>query len=397
MIDPDMFRLDTKVVRGPEEETDPTTHSHRFPIYQTSTFVFESAEQGGRIFSGQEEGYVYTRLGNPTVKFLAKKLAFLENADLGIVYSSGMAAILSTIVGLVKTGDTVIVSEPFYGGTYSLFKILADRFQIKFRYIKCNGFHQHLKEFTSNPPALVYIETPANPTLDIVDIEETAKITREWGVPLVVDNTFATPIHQRPLELGANLVIHSLTKYLNGHGDVIGGAVVGERDVVEKISESQVHLGGSMSPHDAYLVLRGLKTLHLRMRKHSENAMSVAKFLESHPKIERVFYPGLESHPQHDIAKKQMHDGYSGMVSFILKGGREAGVKLMNSLEVWTLAVSLGDTDSLIEHPASMTHSSYTTEELEQAGIPEGLVRLSVGIEDVNDLIEDLEHALKKL
>lgn len=397
MISHESCRWETKVVRGPEDETDPTTHSHRIPIYQTSTFVFESAEQGGRIFSGEEKGYIYTRIKNPTLEFLARKLAYLENAEQGIVFSSGMTAVLSTILSLVNSEETVVASEPLYGGTYDLFKRLEQRFKIRFKYLKCDRFHEQLLDLSANPPALVYIETPANPTLDIIDIEEAAKVTRSWTIPLVVDNTFATPVHQRPIELGANLVIHSLTKYLNGHGDVIGGAVVGDRPIVERISENHTQFGGVISPHDAYLVLRGLKTLHLRMLKHSENAMKVARFLESHPKIERVFYPGLESHPQHNIAKKQMQKGYSGMLSFILKGGRDAGIKLMNSLKVWILAVSLGDTDSLIEHPASMTHSSFTTEELIQAGIPEGLVRLSVGIEDAQDLIDDLNEALNML
>ncbi len=397
-MDPAMLRWDTKVVRGPEEETDPATRAHRLPIYQTSTFVFESAEAGARIFQGEEEGFIYTRLGNPTVRFLERKLAFLEGGEEGVAYASGMAAIACTVLTLLQPGQHLIASEPIYGGTYDLFKLFQQKFGIQISYLPAEGFVERLKDWVQQHPVhMVFIETPANPTLDVVDIAETAKITKDLGVPLVVDNTFATPALQRPLELGADIVVHSLTKYLNGHGDVIGGVVVGRKEYVEPIRESHIHFGGIMAPFDAYLVLRGLKTLHLRMARHSENAMKVAQFLEQHPKIERVFYPGLPSHPQHEIAKKQMHGGYSGMVSFILKGGRAAGAKLMNSLKVWILAVSLGDTDSLIEHPASMTHSSFTPEELEQAGIPEGLVRLSVGIEDPQDLIEDLAQGLEQL
>ncbi len=395
-MDPAHMRWDTKAVRGPREETDPTTLAHRFPIYQTSTFVFENARQGGQAFSGEVSHYIYTRLGNPTVELLEQKLAQLESTEAGIVFASGMAAIATTLLALVKPGERVVASDPLYGGTFHFFHIAQEHFGIEVHYIKASEFHEKLAEALTPNTRLVYIETPANPTLDIVDIAETAKITRQAGIPLVVDNTFASPALQRPIELGADLVLHSLTKYINGHGDVVGGALVGPRDLIEPIRKDfHVHVGGIMAPLNAFLVLRGTKTLHLRMQRHSENALEVARFLEGHPKVARVFYPGLPSHPQHEVAKKQMKGGFSGMVSFILKGGKEAGIQVMDHVKLWTLAVSLGDTDSLIEHPASMTHSSYSPEELARAGIDPGLVRLSVGIEDVQDLIDDLDQALK--
>lgn len=389
------MRFETLVVRGPREESDPRTGAHRIPIYQTSTFVFENVEEGAKAFEELGSRYIYTRLGNPTIDFLEDKIAAIEGAEAGAVTASGMAAISCLVLTLVRPGEKMIASDPLYGGTYKLFKILKERFNIDVTYIRADEFPGRLEEHLDEKVKLVFIETPANPTLTIVNIKRTAEITKKRGIPLAVDNTFATPILQRPLEHGAEIVVHSMTKYLSGHGDTIGGVVVGSREFIDSLKKGTLFdFGGVIAPFNAWLVLRGLKTLSIRMKKHSENAMKIAKYLKNHPKVEKVFYPGLEDHPLHDVAKAQM-DGFGGMVSFIVKGGKEAGKKVLNSVKLWTLAVSLGDTDSLIEHPASMTHSSYTDEELLKAGIDPGLIRLSVGIEDPDDLIEDLDEAMK--
>ena len=396
-MDPDM-RLDTKVVHGPRHEHDPQTGSHRIPIYQTSSFVFKSADHGARIFSGEEKGYVYTRLGNPTIDYLEEKVAFLEGAEAGAATASGMAAVSAVVFTTCDSGDKVIVSDPVYGGTFAFFELARRKFNIDVVYIPAVKFHELLENHIDEKTKLVYIETPANPTLDIVDIEKTAEITKKYGIPLAVDNTFATPITQRPIELGADIVLHSMTKYLSGHGDTIGGIVVGKKDFIHTLKHDIVsHIGANYCPFNAYFILRGIKTLAVRVRKHSENAMKVAEFLNGHPMVERVLYPGLPDHPLHEVAKKQMNGMYSGVLSFIVKGGKEAGKKLIERVKIPALAVSLGDTDSYIEHPASMTHSTYSDEELAKAGIHQGLVRLSVGIEDPDDLIEDLDKALNSL
>lgn len=389
-------RRDTKIVRGPREERDPVSSAHRMPIFQTSTFVYENADEAAKAFQDMFSRFIYTRLGNPTINYLEEKLAYLEHTEAGAACASGMAAISTLLFAFVHPGEAVITSEPLYGGTHRFFKLAQDALKINFKYVKVREFNQHLPDYIDDKVKLVYTETPANPTLDIIDLEKVSKITKKHNIPLVVDNTFATPFHQRPIEFGADMVIHSLTKYLSGHGDTIGGVIVGAKDLIHKIKrEVLFDYGGVISPFNAWLVLRGTKTLAVRMRKHSMNAMRIAEFLSSHPKVSQVLYPGLPSHPGHEIAKKQMENGFSGMVSFIVKGGKEAGKRVLNSVKFWTLAVSLGDTDSLIEHPASMTHSTYTPEELKAAGLDEGLIRLSVGIEDADDLIEDLDEALR--
>ncbi len=393
-----MKKIDTRVVHGPRHEHDPLTGAHRIPIYLTSTFVFKDTKHAERVFSGEEHGFIYSRRSNPTVEYLEEKVAYLERAEAGLATASGMAALNSLFVKLLRSGDRVIASSPLYGGTYALLELFKDRFGILVDYIPATEFHLKLESFIDDRTKLIYIETPANPTLDIVDIEKTAKISKKYGIPLAVDNTFATPIIQRPIELGADFVVHSMTKYLSGHGDTLAGIICGPADVLKPMKNKELRfLGGILSPFNAYLVLRGIKTLAVRMRKHSENAMKVAEFLHDHPKVEKVMYPGLPDHPLHEVAKKQMNGMYSGVLSFIVKGGREAGRKLLESVEIPSLAVSLGDTDSLIEHPASMTHATYSEEELRKAGIHGGLIRLSVGIEDAEDLIQDLDRALSKI
>ena len=375
---------------------DPATGAISTPIYQSSTFAFKNAKHGADIFAGEQEGYVYSRIGNPTQTALEKEVAFLEQGEASLAFGSGMAAISSVILSLCKSGNNVLSSNVLYGGTHNLFMITLPQYGITVKEIDgtiLENFEKNIDENTT----CIYIETPANPTLTLIDIAECAKIAKKHKIPLVVDNTLPTPYHQRPLNLGADIVVHSATKYIGGHGDTVAGLVVGKREYIDRLrGEILRDFGGIISPLNAWLLLRGLKTLALRMDKHEENAMEVAKFLNFHPKVKQVWYPGLTTHPQHELAKKQM-TGFGGVISFEIKGGRKAGEKLMNSVKLFTLAVSLGDVDSLIEHPGSMTHSTYSPEDLESVGISEGFVRLAVGIEDRNDLKDDLSQALKKV
>lgn len=375
---------------------DPATGAISTPIYQSSTFAFKCARDGALLFSGKKEGYVYTRLGNPTQTALETEVAFLEGGEAALAFASGMAAISSVIFSLCREGMNVISSNTLYGGTHELFKETLPRFGIGVLEVEgtdLSNFEKNINEKTG----CLYIETPANPTLTIIDVRELSKIARKHHIPLIVDNTFQTPYFQRPLELGADIVIHSATKYIGGHGDTVAGIVVGENEFIKSLRGHFLRdLGGIISPLNAWLLVRGLKTLAIRMERHQDNAMEIAKYLSFHPKIKQVWYPGLTTHPQHELAKKQM-TGFGGIVSFEIRGGRNAGETLMNNMKLFTLAVSLGDVDSLIEHPASMTHSTYSTEDLQLTGISEGLVRLSVGIEDRHDLINDLSQALKKV
>jgi len=389
-------RLATGVVHGAKRKVDPLTRSLTVPIYQSAVFGFKNAEQGAAIFAGAEKGYFYTRLGNPTHTALEERMAFLEGGEDAVAFASGMAAISTTILTLCRSGDRIISSYPIYGGTHSLFKELLPKFGIEVVYVDALKFSSLAGQVADERTKIFYLESPANPTLILVDLERASRLAHKFKAKVMVDNTFATPYHQRPLEWGADIVIHSGTKYIGGHGDTVGGIAVGKRSFCEEVRSVVLRdLGGIISPLNAWLLLRGLKTLALRMEKHSENGMKVAKFLESHPKVERVHYLGLPSHPQYKLALKQMTNGFSGIVAFELKGGRPAGKKLLNRVRLCTLAISLGSTDTLIEHPASMTHSTYSIEELKQFGITEGLVRLSVGIEDSSDIIKDLEEALK--
>lgn len=389
------MHIETNIVHGgvhPDEKTG----AHVPPIYMTSTFVFKDVNHGARLFRGEEEGYIYTRLGNPTIDLLAKKMALLESAEGGLVFASGMAAVFAVVLTCCKTGDHIISDEVIYGGSYGLFQNVLPRIDITVTFIDTAN-HKEIEDNIKPNTRLIFIESPANPTLKINDIKNISEIAHKHKKLLCVDNTFATPYLQRPIELGADIVLHSATKYLGGHGDLIGGIVVGKKDLIKIMGEEIANdVGGCISPLNAWLILRGLKTLAVRMERHCENAMAIAKFLKKHPKIEKVYYPGLEDHPGHDIAKKQMK-AFGGMLGFDLKGGKEAGKILMNSVNLCTLAVSLGDTDTLIEHPASMTHSTYTQEELRKAGINPGFVRMSVGIEHIDDLIADLEQALSKI
>jgi len=368
------------------------------PIYQTSTFVFDTAEQGGRRFALEEDGYIYSRLGNPTSSVVENKLALLEGAQAAIATSSGIGAISSTMWTLLKAGDHVLADKTLYGCTYALLSHGLTKFGIEVDFIDTSDLKAVEKTMRSNT-RVVYLETPANPNLKIVDIPAVCEIAhKNKYTKVVVDNTFATPYLQNPLKLGADLVVHSATKYLNGHGDLVAGFVAGDLETVTQIRLIGVKdmTGSVISPNDAFLLMRGMKTLELRMARHCSNAGKVAKFLDNHSMVEKVYYPGLESHEGHEIAKKQMN-GFGGIIAFDVKGGLEAGKKLLNSLELCALAVSLGDTETLIQHPASMTHSPYTVEERAAAGITEGLVRISVGLEEADDIISDLEQGLAKL
>ncbi len=393
--------FDTKAVHGGEKHFPEGAHS--CPIYQTSTYIFRTVEEARKSFSGELDKYVYTRIGNPTQRVLQEKLALLEGGEACLVYSSGMGAISALLMSFVKKGDHVVSGRVLYGCTDSLFSKELPEYGVEFSFVDASKKEEVRKAIKENTK-LIYLETPANPTLDVADIKGIAEVAKGHNIPLAVDNTFATPFNQRPLELGADVVVHSLTKHLNGHGDVIGGAVIGSLDYVKnKLKPISDDLGATMSPEDAYRVIRGIKTFPLRMRKHNDNSMKLAKFLEDHPAVEKVYYPGLESHPQHEIAKKQMitidgSSGYSNIISFELKGGFSAGEKAMDYIaansNVISLGVSLGTVDTLIQHPASMTHAKVPREERLKKNISDGLVRISVGIEDYNDIKNDLNSAL---
>nr|WP_314387924.1 methionine gamma-lyase [uncultured Fusobacterium sp.] len=368
------------------------------PIYQTSTFIFDSAEQGGRRFALEEAGYIYTRLGNPTTTVLENKIAALEEGEAAVATSSGMGAISSTLWTVLKAGDHVVTDKTLYGCTFALMCHGLTRFGIEVTFVDTSNLDE-VKNAMKENTRVVYLETPANPNLKIVDLEALSKLAHTNPNTLViVDNTFATPYMQKPLKLGADIVVHSVTKYINGHGDVIAGLVITNKELADQIRFVGLKdmTGAVLGPQDAYYIIRGMKTFEIRMERHCKNAKKVVEFLNKHPKIERVYYPGLETHPGHEIAKKQMKD-FGAMISFELKGGFEAGKTLLNNLKLCSLAVSLGDTETLIQHPASMTHSPYTKEEREAAGITDGLVRLSVGLENVEDIIEDLEQGLEKI
>ena len=368
------------------------------PIYQTSTFVFDNAEQGGRRFALEEGGYIYTRLGNPTLTAVEQKVASLEGAEACMSASSGMGAITSAIWVCVEQGDHIVAGKTLYGCTYAFLEHGLKRYGVDVTFVDTRDPENVRKAMRPNTK-LVYVETPANPNMYISDIEAIAKIAHaQEGVRVMVDNTFCTPYLCRPLEFGADIVVHSATKFLNGHGDVIAGFVCGSQEYIDQVRLLGVKdlTGSVLGPFEAFLINRGIKTLHVRMDRHCENAQKVAEFLEKHPKVESIAYPGLASFPQKALSDKYMKKPGS-MIAFEIKGGLEAGRKLMNSVHLAALAVSLGDTETLIEHPASMTHSPYTPEERAASDISEGMVRLSVGLEDAEDIIADLKQALDQL
>ncbi|MBQ4186538.1 MAG: methionine gamma-lyase [Firmicutes bacterium] len=369
------------------------------PIYQSSTFVFDSCEQGGRRFSGAENGYIYTRLGNPTTSVLESKVAALEGGEAALATASGMGAISSCLWTIASAGKHIIADGTLYGCTFALLNHGIQRYGVDVDFIDTSDLEAVKAHLRPNTVA-VYLETPANPNLKITDIAAVSKLVHEYhaDIKVVCDNTFASPALQNPLSLGADVVVHSATKYLNGHGDVVAGFVVGKADFISQVRMFGLKdmTGAVLDPFAAFLLLRGLKTLELRMARHCENAAKIAAFLAEHPAVEKVNYPGLKTHRGHEIAARQMK-AFGGMLSFEVRGGKEAGMKLVNALELITVAVSLGDAESLIEHPASMTHSTYSAEELAASGIAPGLIRLSAGLENAEDLIADLKQALERI
>lgn len=366
------------------------------PIYQTSTYYFptnDPATWDGEIPEGT---YVYSRYGNPTERAAADKLAALELGEDALIFSSGMAAISTTLFAFLNKGDKIVSVEDVYGGTFNLMKNTLPRLGIDVKFVDSADTESIVGSLEEGGVKLLYLESPTNPLLKIVDVPVVAKAARRAGALVVMDNTFATPVNQNPLTMGVDLVVHSCTKYLNGHSDVLAGAVVGSRDHMQKIWNQKIVLGGALDPLASFLLLRGMRTLTLRMAKHSENGMAVAEFLEDHPRVERVYYPGLKSHPQHDLARKLLRD-FGGMVSFEIKGGRKEAEKVLSSFELFAMATSLGGVESLVSMPLNSSHAALSPEDRKRLGIKDQLIRLSVGIEDAEDLIEDLDQALRKI
>lgn len=366
------------------------------PIYQTSTFVFKDADHGARLFKGEEEGFIYTRMRNPTIEAMENAVAFLEGGAKAIGCSSGMAAISLVFLTLLQQGDHIVCGNSVYGPTSTILKQYFTKFGITVNFVETSNLEQ-VEEVVQEKTKIIFFETPGNPTLAVSDIAKISEIGHKVGAKIVVDNTFLSPILQKPFEFGADIVVHSMTKFLNGHADVVAGIVVlknaDDYPLFRKVSN---HFGAVIDPFNSFLVHRGIKTLALRMHKHCENAIQIARFLESHRKVTRVWYPFLQSHPQFELSKRQTKGG-GAVISFELKGGLQAGKILMNNVKIWQLAVSLGGVESLIQHPASMTHAGMEPKHRQEAGITDGMVRISVGIENVEDLIWGLEVGLNKI
>ncbi|MBF0251101.1 MAG: methionine gamma-lyase [Alphaproteobacteria bacterium] len=367
------------------------------PVFLSSTFAFPSAEQGGQRFAGEDRGFIYHRVGNPGVDIVERRLAHLEGGEAGLLTSSGMGAITAVLWTMLGQGDEIIADKTLYGCTFSLLRHHAERFGIKARFVDMTD-PAKLAEAIGPSTKIVYCETPANPNMRICDIAGLSDVCTAHGATFVVDNTYCTPYLQRPLELGADIVVHSATKYLSGHGDLLAGAVVASREIIDKVRFVGVKEmnGAVISSFDAYLLMRGMKTLSLRMDRHSQSASRLARVLAGHDTVEAVYYPGLEDFPQHDLAKRQMA-AFGGMVALELKGGFESGRRFMDALKLVTTAVSLGDAETLVQHPASMTHSTYAPEERARHGFTDGLIRISVGLEDYADIEADILEALERL
>ena len=374
---------------------DPLTGAVSMPIYQSSTFAFKNAQHGADLFAGKAEGYIYSRISNPTTDALNREMAFLEKGEAALSFASGLSACFNIIITLCSSGDNFIASNTIYGGTLALHKKVLPKLGIEARQVDATDLNQ-VEDAIDEKTRYIFIETPANPTISIIDIKACVEIAKRHDIKLVVDNTFATPYLQNPLKMGADVVVHSATKYIGGHGDCVSGIIVGDKQFIKEVHSSLTDTGGVISPFNAWLLLRGLKTLPVRMDRHCENAMRIAQFLAFHPKVGWVSYPGLKTHPQYELAAKQMKK-FGAMICFDIKGGFDEGMKVLDNVNLCTLAVSLGDCDTLICHPASTISSSYSADELKEAGISPATIRLSVGIEDVNDIIEDLNQALRKI
>ena len=393
-MDTKKLGFSSKLIHGGEHKD--AYGSATVPIYQTSTFAFESADEGAKCFAGESDGYIYTRIGNPTITALEKLIADLENGYGSIAVSSGMAAVTTCYMALLNYGDHIVSTDAVYGPARGVMENHFSRFGVQSTYINTTDISTIEKAIKPNTKVL-YIETPANPTMDITDLKACAKLAKEKNILLVVDNTFCSPYLQKPLDLGADVVFHSMTKFINGHADIVAGIIVAkEKAIYDKLRVMMINMGCNMDPHQAYMVHRGVKTLSIRIREAQQNAMEIANILEAHPKVAWIKYPGLKSHPQYELAKNQM-TGFGSMISFGLKGGFEAAKILLDNVNLAILAVSLGGVETLIQHPASMTHAKVSGEAKLKAGITDDLIRLSVGIEDLNDIAEDLNKALEKV
>ncbi|WP_206485334.1 methionine gamma-lyase [Thalassotalea sp. G2M2-11] len=363
------------------------------PLYQTSTFIFDNAEQGAQRFAGESDGFIYTRLGNPTTRQLEMRVAAMEGMEDAAATATGMAAVSGALLANLAAGDHIISSKAVYGCTFALISHMLTKFGIEVSFVDMSE-PENITEVIKDNTKMVFLESPINPNLEVLDLERILAICKQHQLISVVDNTFMTPVLQQPAKMGADIIIHSATKYLNGHGDVVAGIICGSKEMIEHIKLTALKdIGGTMSPHDAWLILRGLKTLHLRVERHCQNAQLVAEFLESHPKVARVYYPGLASHSGHRFIGKQMKAA-GGVIAFELHTDLKGGADFINRMQLFSIAVSLGDAESLIQHPASMTHSPYSDEERREAGISDSLIRISAGLENVTDLIEDLKQSL---
>ena len=377
------------------EERDPSTGAVIAPIYETSVFGFSSTKELIDVMSEKTEGYVYTRYGNPTVRTVERKMVELEGAEDAAVFSSGMAAIATTMLTLTSSGNHIVSTRDLYGGSLALFEDVLPKFGVEVSFVEATDFDEIQSALQGNT-RVIFAETPTNPTLKIVDVSKVAKLGKEREITVVVDATFASPYNLQPLRFGVDVVVHSATKYLGGHNDVTAGVACGSEDFIQDLRKMRKHFGGTLDPHAAWLLLRGLKTLGLRMERHNSNGMTIARYLEKHPKVKRVYYPGLPSHPQHSIARKQMR-GFAGVASFELDGDFETTMKFMDNLKLCFLAGSLGGAETLATQPVTCSHYYVSAQDRKKAGITDELVRLAVGIEDPEDIIADLDQAFDKI
>lgn len=390
------YKFETRLMHGGERGPSPD-HALNPPIFMTSTFTFDDTEHVRKVMNFESDDYVYTRGNNPTLRLFENRMASLENGAGAVAFASGMAAISSVLFSLLKPGEKVLGHKTLYGSSHTVLKSLLPKYKVDCEIMDLSDYDLLQMKLVEGAK-VIYFETPCNPTLQILDIKAISELAHQFGAKVVVDNTFATPYLQKPLELGADVVVHSATKYIGGHGDVVAGvAVAKDIDYIMKLKfDYMCEFGGVLSPFNAWLLLRGLKTLAIRMRQHEKNALEVAEFLEGHPSVDKVYYPGLESHVDYALACEQM-EGFGAMISFEIKGGLENAKRMVNSTQLAQLAVSLGDCETLIELPAAMTHLGYDRASLEAFGLTESMVRLSIGIEDVQDIISDLQRALEKI
>ncbi|MEK4030443.1 MULTISPECIES: methionine gamma-lyase [Bacillaceae] len=366
------------------------------PIFQTSTFTFDSAEQGEQRFAGEEEGFIYSRLGNPTVRALEERIAELEEAEAGLAFGSGMAAVSAVLMALTKSGDHILCSQGVYGCTFGFLELMKEKYQITHDFCGMETEEQ-MEQLIREETACIYVETPINPTMKLIDLELVSKVAKKYGIPVVVDNTFSSPYLQQPLQAGCDIVLHSATKYIGGHGDVIAGLAAGKKELIQTIARTTLKdVGGVISPFDAWLLLRGMKTLPVRMDRHCENAEYIVEQLKEHPIVKKVFYPGDQAGGDYHIMQKQMRKG-GGLISFEINGSKQQAQQLLNHLSFIKIAVSLGDAETLIQHPATMTHSGIPEQTRREMGISDQLIRLSVGLEAKQDIWEDLQKALDQL